>query len=355
MSKSVNIPTELVIEHGALRHLPQTEVFTWLTGRRVAVICGNGRTKHVAEDFAAQIAPAAKRVTVLTCADHALDTINVLEKDVLKASADIVIGVGGGKALDVAKVIGTRTGLTVVLMPTAVSNDAICSPVAVIRTDKKTSIGVNMPRGVIIDLDILVSCPERLVKAGIGDLLSNRTALTDWDLAHRAGRDTMNTFARLVANNAVEAFMNTISHRSYDRSALMKVLAESLVMSGIAMSIAGSSRPCSGAEHLISHALDAYCGGRALHGEQVAVGTLIADYLQGGSRSEESLRHRFASLGLPLHYAAIGYSREEMALAIRMAPTMRERYTVLNEFTLTDSQIDEILDNVFSLGENNAC
>lgn len=347
MCQTVDIPIQLIIEHGATKNLRQTEVFEWLKDRKVAIVCGNGQTCDVAKQLAAEIEPDAYQVKILQCEDNTLDTVNDLERDVLETSADIIIGVGGGKALDVAKVVGTRSNVPVVLVPTSVSNDAICSPVAVIRMNKKASLGVKMPQAVIIDLDILASSPRRLMAAGIGDLLSNKTALYDWDLAHRAQQDTMNTFARLMANNAIEAFMNTIRSRSFDKTTLMKVLAESLVMSGIAMSIAGSSRPCSGSEHLISHALDYHCGGKALHGEQVAIGILVAEYLQGEYRSDNSLRQYYELLGLPTHYSELGYTREEMAQAIRMAPAMRDRYTVLNEFELNDKQIAQILDDVF--------
>lgn len=350
MCQTADIPAQLIIEHGALKRLKQMDIYSWLEQRSVAIICGNGQTGDVARQLAAAVTPDAKQVNILRCEDNALDTINTLERNVLESSTDIVIGVGGGKALDVSKVVGTRSNLPVVLVPTSISNDAICSPVAVIHMNKKASLGVKMPQAVVIDLDIIASCPERLMIAGIGDLLSNKTAIVDWDLAHRAQRDTMNTFARLMANNAVEAFMNTISNRTFDKTSLMKVLAESLVMSGIAMSIAGSSRPCSGSEHLISHALDFHCGGKALHGEQVAIGLLIAEYLQGNHRSETNVRQYYELLGLPTHYSQLGYTREEMAHAIRMAPAMRDRYTILNEFTLNDQQIHQLLDEVFPTG-----
>lgn len=347
MCQSVDIPTQLIIEHGATKNLEQSNVLHWFHGRHVAVICGNGKTSHVAQQFMTDIQPHAKNVDILACKENTLDTVNALEREVLENFPEIVVGVGGGKVTDVAKVIGTRTNLPVVLVPTAISNDAICSPVAVIHMNKKTSLGVKMPQAVIIDLDILALAPERLMTAGIGDLLSNRTALFDWELAQRKKKDAMNTFARLMANNAIESFMNTVSHGSYRRSTLMKVLAESLVMSGIAMSIAGSSRPCSGSEHLISHALDYYCGGKALHGEQVAIGILIAEYLQNGGRPNPDVQQHFEALHLPTHYSDLGYTREEMTQAIRMAPTMRTRYTILNEFDLTDTFVGKIIDDVF--------
>lgn len=348
MTKKVHIPVQLIIEHGAILNLPQTPVFDWLKGQKVLIVSGSGQTRRVTEHVQEVIVGHAAAVHVLSCQSNSLDTINELERHVLEDPPDIIIGVGGGKALDVSKVVGTRSNVPVILFPTAISSDAICSPVAVIKMlNKSTSIGVKMPQAVIIDLDILSSCPSRLMSAGIGDLLSNKTALFDWHLAHRAGQEEMNTFANLMANNAVESFMNTLNQDEFDQSRLMKVASEALIMSGIAMSIAGSSRPCSGSEHLISHALDYHCGAKALHGEQVAIGVLFSQYLQGRVERTEWLAPYYEKLGLPTHYEDLGYTREEMHRAIRMAPSMRNRYTIFNEVELSDEEIDHILAEVY--------
>ncbi|MFC4075605.1 iron-containing alcohol dehydrogenase family protein [Salinithrix halophila] len=348
MAKKVHIPLQLVIEHGAIRDLHQTQVYDWLNGARVLLISGSGKTRGVTDRIQEVIGDRASRVEVLTCRDNKLDTINELERQVLEDTPDLIFGVGGGKALDMSKVVGTRSNVPVVLFPTAISSDAICSPVAVVKMlNKSTSIGVKMPQAVVIDLDVLASCPPRLMSAGIGDLLSNKTALFDWQLAHKAGKEEMNTFASLMANNAAESFMNILNQPELEQSQLMKVASEALIMSGIAMSIAGSSRPCSGSEHLISHALDYHCGAKALHGEQVAIGVLFAQYLQGEQEKVEKLAPYYEKLGLPTHYADLGYTREEMHRAIVKAPSMRDRYTIFNEYDLTDEQIDRILDEVY--------
>jgi glycerol-1-phosphate dehydrogenase [NAD(P)+] len=354
MAKKVHIPVQLIIEHGAISNLPQTPVYDWLHTKKVLMVSGSGQTRQVTERVKAVIADHASDIQVLACQNNSLDTINEMERYVLEEPPDMIIGVGGGKALDVSKVVGTRSNVPVILFPTAISSDAICSPVAVIKMlNKSTSIGVKMPQAVIIDLDILSSCPHRLMSAGIGDLLSNKTALFDWYLAHKAGKEEMNTFANLMANNAVESFMNTLNQDELDRSRLLKVASESLIMSGIAMSIAGSSRPCSGSEHLISHALDYHCGAKALHGEQVAIGVLFCQYLQGQQERVEWLAPYYEKLGLPTHYEDLGYTREEMHRAIHMAPTMRNRYTIFNEVSLTDEEIDRILDIVFPVEAKN--
>jgi glycerol-1-phosphate dehydrogenase [NAD(P)+] len=347
----VELPAHLIYESKAFERLYDSEIVESLAEQRVVVISGRGPTRQISEQLISELKLQPTQIKALYCKDNTFRTVDELEMEAQQVFAEIIIGVGGGKVLDVSKVVGTRMNLPVILVPTALSSDAICSPVASIRVNqtKSISIEVRMPWAVVIDLDIVARSPARLFASGIGDLLSNKTALVDWKLAHQVKKDKINAFACLIANNATEAFLNTVNQKDMNTTTLLQVTAESLIMSGIAMAIAGTSRPCSGSEHLISHALDYYCGGKALHGEQVAVGLLISEYLQGNHDSENNLRQYYKRFGLPTHYEKLGYTKDEMISAIQKAPTIRNRYTILNETELTTKQISHVLDEVFPL------
>lgn len=351
MSNKMGLPTHLIYEPKAFERLYGSEIFDSLANRRVVVISGKGATRKISEQLILAMKLQPAQMKAVYCTDNTLRTIDELEIEIRLEYAEVIIGVGGGKVLDVSKVVGTRMNVPVILVPTALSCDAVCSPVASIRVNKikSISIEVGMPWAVVIDLDIVAGSPRRLFCAGIGDLLSNKTALVDWKLAHQVNKEKIDTVSCMIANNAVDIFLNTVSQNNISRAALLQMTVESLIMSGIAMAIAGSSRPCSGSEHLISHALDNYCGGKALHGEQVAVAMLISEYLQGGHNSENNMRQHFKRLGLPTHYKEIGYTKDEMCLAIQKAPSIRNRYTILNEMELKTKQINYILDEVFPL------
>jgi glycerol-1-phosphate dehydrogenase [NAD(P)+] len=350
MSKKVALPTHLIYEFKAFERLYGSEIYELLTERRVVVISGKGPTRKISEQLIDEMRLQPTQVKALYCTDSTLRTIDDLENEARMSFAELIIGVGGGKVLDVSKVVGTRMNVPVMLVPTALSNDAICSPVASIRVNptKSISIEVGMPWAVVIDLDIVARSPNRLFASGLGDLLSNKTALVDWKLAQQAKKEKINAFAFLISNNAVETFLNTVTRNNLCKATLLQVTAESLIMSGLAMAIAGSSRPCSGSEHLISHALDSCGGGKALHGEQVAIGLLISEYLQGNRDSENSMRQHFKRLGLPTHYKELGFTKDMMCKAILKAPTLRNRYTILNETELTTKHISRVLDEVFS-------
>jgi glycerol-1-phosphate dehydrogenase [NAD(P)+] len=122
----------------------------------------------------------------------------------------------------------------------------------------------------------------------------------------------------------------------------LATLAESLILSGIAMSVAGTSRPCSGACHEISHALDATHGSPALHGEQVAVGALFASWLRADHGMVQTIDACLLRYGLPRVPADLGLSDEEFTAAVIEAPETRpDRYTVLEHLALDKHQVRE--------------
>jgi len=127
----------------------------------------------------------------------------------------------------------------------------------------------------------------------------------------------------------------------HDESFLEK-LSHGLILSGIAMNIAGSSRPCSGSEHEISHAIDQLFPGTALHGQQVSVGTLIGSFLRGEDISH--LIDFFARVKLPVSHKDLGLTDEQMVQVLLKAPETRPgRYTILEERKLDEKGVQQLL------------
>ena len=219
-------------------------------------------------------------------------------------------------------------------VPTTPSNDGIASPIAVIRGGPvPESLPARMPIGVIADLDVLRQAPLDCIRAGIGDLLANFSAVADWELACRRGRDRMDDFARLLSLTGAEALLRYADGGGQvDPSSpeLLATLINGLVLSGVAMEVAGSSRPCSGAEHLFSHAVDRIARQPAMHGTQVGIGTLIMRVLRGEDCA--TLRSSMSRLGLPLSGREAGIGDEEVIQGLMHARETRpERYTLLDE------------------------
>jgi len=179
---------------------------------------------------------------------------------------------------DVSKYAAFISKKEFISIPTAIAHDGIASPIAVLKCDNSIkSLGCRVPSGIIIDLRVISQAPINLIKAGIGDTLSNLIAIKDWKLAHKRGKEKINDFALLLSETAVNAALN-YKDKNIKNISFLQQVAESLVLSGLAMNIAGSSRPCSGSEHLISHSMDRLNKGN-LHGIQVAVSSIISSYL----------------------------------------------------------------------------
>ncbi|WP_405589604.1 iron-containing alcohol dehydrogenase family protein [Streptomyces sp. NBC_01190] len=253
---------------------------------------------------------------------------------------DAVVGLGGGKIIDVTKYAAARVGLPMVAVATNLSHDGICSPVSTLDNDNgRGSYGVPTPIALVIDLDVIREAPARYVRAGIGDAISNLSAIADWELSHRENGEPIDGLAAAMARSAGESVLRHPGGIGDDD--FLVTLSEGLVLSGIAMSISGDTRPSSGACHEISHALDLLHPQRAAaHGEQVGLGAAFAMHLRGAHEDAgliaEALRHH----GLPVAPGEIGFTDREFADAVAYAPQTRPgRYTILEHLDLSDTDI----------------
>ncbi len=252
------------------------------------------------------------------------DVVAVFEKLPKKVSA--VVGIGGGKALDSAKYLAFLARLPFLAVPTSLSNDGFCSPQASLTlSGRRKSLPAALPMGVIIDVAVVMGAPKMLWLSGVGDLTSKLTAVVDWKLAFHNAGETVNDLAALLSDATVYQFLGA---PGYD-AAGTALLGTALMLNGIAMEICGSSRPASGSEHLISHALDTSSARPRLHGLQVGVATYVASRLQG--RQSETIADLFEKTGFWDAVRNDPFSRKEWLEAVRLAPTIKENYfTVLS-------------------------
>lgn len=252
---------------------------------------------------------------------------------VIATDVDCIVGMGGGKVLDVCKYAAYVSKTPYLAIPTTAANDGLASPIAVLKRKdgKPKSLGCAMASMILVDTDIISSGPKELIKAGIGDTISNYMALQDWDFAVARGKDVMNGYAYIMSQTSLDALMKT----QYDHICpeFVEVLVKSLVLSGIAMDFAGSSRPVSGSEHLFSHALDYYAGKKNLHGIQVALGTVAVLKMLGRPyKNVLEYLNRFEVDINPLH---LGIDRDTFVFCMQKATSMRKgRYTCLHEMDL---------------------
>jgi glycerol-1-phosphate dehydrogenase [NAD(P)+] len=244
----------------------------------------------------------------------------------LPPNADVIIGFGGGKALDVAKFVAYLSRIPYFSVPTSLSNDGFCSPQSSLTiAGRRRPVPSAMPFGVILDTAVCLNAPEILWHSGVGDLVSKFTAVTDWKLAFHAVSEEVDDFAALLSDASVYQFL---ARPKRDLEG-MQLLGTALLLNGISMSICGSSRPASGSEHLISHALDSISKRPRLHGLQVGVATYLVSLLQ--RRNSHRIADLFDTTGFWQVIASDPFDRAEWLEAVQLAPSIKsDFYTVLS-------------------------
>jgi glycerol-1-phosphate dehydrogenase [NAD(P)+] len=335
LARMVGLPLSVDVRPGAVDGLTGLLAERRIsTGGRVAIAVGPGQGDQVVS----ALAPMGDSVHVFHVEGGTLDAAQGLAESLRDGWYDAVVGIGGGRTIDVAKYAASVSALPMVAVATSLTHDGLASPVASLEHNhRKGSYGVQIPLAVVVDIDYVVRCPVEQLRAGVGDALSNLTALADWELANRVRGEPVDGLAVALARTGAEALL----HRTDDLSSegFLTTLAEALILGGLAMAVAGSSRPCSGACHEIAHAIDALYPGTARHGEQVAVGSLFAAFLQRSAvrdALDACLRHH----GVPRTPRDLGLTEDQFVAAVAEAPATRpDRYTILEHLALDERAI----------------
>lgn len=245
---------------------------------------------------------------------------------------DVVVGIGGGRSVDIAKMTATSLDRPYVSVPTAASHDGMASPFVSVRGDRPHSIVARSPLGVFVDLGIIKSAPAKLLASGCGDLVANIIAVQDWQLSHKKTGEYYGRYSASLAMMSANMIMENAATFA-EKGPEARLIVEALISAGVASCIAGSSRPCSGAEHLFSHALDKLAPGKGLHGEKCGIGSIVMAKLHG--LDHQSITTALKNVGAPTTAADIGLSDEDVVQALCMAQSLRpERYTILKEIPL---------------------
>ncbi|MBU2560195.1 NAD(P)-dependent glycerol-1-phosphate dehydrogenase [archaeon] len=242
---------------------------------------------------------------------------------------DFVIGVGGGKAIDVAKLASKNSHLEFLSIPTAASHDGIASSRASIKAESgSVSIEAHSPFGVLADIEIIKNSPYRLYASGCGDIISKYTSTMDWELAQKVKGEEVSEYSIALSRMTAKIIMDSCDVVAERTDEGTRKVVKALISSGVAMSIAGSSRPASGSEHKFSHALDIIAPGGALHGEQCGLGTIMMMHLHGGDW--RMIRDALARIGAPTNAKEIGLGEDIIVNALLKAGEIRShRYTIL--------------------------
>ncbi|MDL4842967.1 iron-containing alcohol dehydrogenase family protein [Aquibacillus rhizosphaerae] len=284
--------------------------------------------------------------------DADLDIQDLISQAFSMERYDAVVAMGGGSVIDSGKYIAFSRRVPFISIPTSASNDGFASSnCSLMVNNKKTTVPAKVPYGIIADLDIIQHAPKHFILAGIGDLMSNLTALYDWDFEEENGVADVNHFAAMLSKKAVNSFIRTPMD-DIKQPIFLKELVSSLTMGGIATVISGNSAPISGSEHLISHALDKIAKKPAAHGIQVGVATYIMAHTQ--DHRAERMDKVFSRTGFFDYVQGLELIKEEFQQAIEIGPSIKpSRFTFLHDKQYQNKALqfldeDALMQRIFS-------
>ena len=332
------LPYHLIVQEGIYEQVDKVmaDYVPDINNKKVIIVT-DGNLQQLFGKLISALREDFKDSEVYLMQNNYFDDAVALAKYVCMNNIQVIIGFGGGTVLDLAKYAAFVSKSMYLCLPTTLSNDSLASPVAVLGTEGKArkTFKCTIPDAIIVDVNVIMGAPEKQLMAGIGDTISKYTALNDWKLAHTVGNSHIDDFAYMLSKMA----FNTIcfnEEKELKSKSFIKILTQALVMGGLAMEIAGDSRPASGSEHLFCHALEENYSEQVnvAHGIAVAMGSYVACKLQ--NRNIEKIIRLLKEYRLPVKPSTWGITEEIFVGAWQQAAASRpDRYTILNEADLS--------------------
>ncbi len=327
-AKMVEFPRNVIAGHDVLNKVKEVCINIH-SGNTGTIITG----EHTDKAAGRAVRDHLERYDVDTCitGNATLENIEYVKDRILEYGSSFILAVGGGSKIDIAKIAALQLNLPFISIPTSATHDGIASNRASIKSDSGSkSIEGASPMGVIADTGIIFKAPYRGLASGCADVLSNFSSLRDWKLAYNLRDEEFSRSAYSFALFSAESMMDAADYIRPNLEESVWLAIKPIIVSGISMCIARSSRPTSGSEHMISHTIDLKYPGRAMHGEQCGVASILTSYLQKGDWEE--LKHALLNIGAPTQASEIGLTEEEFLDAAVNAHKIRtDRYTILGD------------------------
>ena len=304
--------------------------------KKVSLISGSNVKKIVQKKIDESLASSNIKKSWYLSKINDAKSIKEIEKKIRKNKTSLLIGVGGGRSVDIAKMIAFNLGKPFVSIPTSASHDGIASPFVSVKGEKPHSMVATAPLGVFVDVDVIKRAPKKLLASGCGDLIAKITAVRDWQLGNSKTGEYYGRYSAHLALMSAKILIENSSQFA-KKGPDVREIVEALISAGVASCIAGSSRPCSGAEHLFSHAVDKLEPGVGLHGEKCGIGAIMIAKLQG--QDWKNIVKTLKAVGAPTTAKEIGLKSNILARSLTIAQSLRpERYTILNEVNMTENK-----------------
>ncbi len=339
-----NLPICLAVEEDAFFHSDEIvrRYIPEITGQKTIIVSEQflidiyqEKISDISSDF------GGAEIVAITSASF--DQAVSIAKKVCIEDIKVIIGIGGGRVLDTAKYAAHISKAVYICMPTSLSNDSLASPFSVLETEGMTrkTIACKIPTAIIVDTNMIIAAPVGQTLSGIGDTIAKHTALFDWKLCAAKTSSNVEDFAYALARMSYDSVYHC-DEKDLKSRVFIRILSRALVMGGLAMEIAGSSRPCSGSEHLFAHAIEEYYPRiKISHGLAVAMGSIPACIFQ--QQTPEGLISFFHTYGLDFNPQTYGITEDIFADLWLKARNVRPgRISILSETEYDRSQLNDI-------------
>ncbi len=345
------VPRYILFGPGALEQAPQAFAKIGLKGKAL-VLSGGGATAKIADRLCSILEDSRFETSRFVIESRIADVAEVLDASRVaeREKTEFIIAVGGGRIIDVGKLVAANLRRPYVSAPTSASHDGIASPSVSFllkRSAVKAGIDVSKltpPLGIIADTKVISTAPPITFRSGCGDILAKVTAIRDWKLAHKLKGEAYSEYAAAISRLSFDLIKQHAHELKPSEEKSSRLLVKTLIGSGVAIGIAGSSRPASGSEHMFSHALDLLSiregHSPAPHGIQVALGTIMMAYLHELDWME--IRRLAKTMGLPVTAREAGIHPDLIVEALTIAHKVRNRYTILGETGLTREAAEDL-------------
>lgn len=325
---NVNVPYIIRVGRGSIKQAPGL-ISDLLGGAFPTLLAGDINVWEEVEWISSELESLGFQVTKAKVGEASPGEVSRILS--IGKGARLVIGIGGGRTLDVAKAVAHELRTKLVSIPTVTATDALATPFAILwESGRSKAVEGVTPELLIADLDIIWRAPKRLQLAGFGDYLAKITALPDLELAYMLGREeNFNPIAISLAYYFTEMLIEVADDISSGNEEAWELYVFLLALDGMLMSMSNTTRVAAGSEHLFAYALEEVSGKALIHGETVGLGTALLAPLHGIDR--EYVLDALDRASLPTSFADLGVTREEVVKALTVAHEMRNWYTILGD------------------------
>ncbi len=341
---SIAMPHVIHIGRGVMKDIPQI-VSNVVPEAKMITIVGDDGIWGVVEEVSDDL--SSDGVTVRTSKIFGATPIE-LEKVTAEATgSDLIIGIGGGANIDIAKAAAYNLRTKFISVPTATSTDAMATPFAILWEEGRSkAVKGATPLALVADLDVIWKAPPKLQLSGFGDYIAKITAIPDLELAYMLGRErNYNELAVLMAQQFAEQLIFMADGIPDRDPETWETYVLFLALDGMLMSMCNTTRIAAGSEHLFAYALDEVSNAKLSHGESVGLGTALLAPLHGIER--EWILEALSVVGLPTNFSEVGVSKEEVVKALTIAHKMRDWYTILGDKGLSEEAAERLARGMF--------